>query len=180
MEPAGEYDQEAAKAFANPSLYAIAHYLETIEDAETPVATKKECLDELEMLLVNQDISTTPAVLPQLRRCLLLLRVPGVEAEVCTFLGYISQNVAPVAQELVTGGVFSECAELYRCQPECLNKILFLLNILVNTLPNLAGLLPAGGSESAILEIALDAPELDDRARERLAAIKKAVRPARG
>ncbi|KAI5189019.1 hypothetical protein NECID01_0374 [Nematocida sp. AWRm77] len=166
------YDKETGKLFSNPLFYGIVHYIEKIEDPSVPLKIKQECIYELEIVLVTQSASTSPDVLGIMERFVGLLHVPEMESEVCMLLGYISQNTQPVAESLVSSGVFEEALGVYRKHPAYAKQVLFLLSILSHAVPDLLSLLHThGATPSSLLDIA--EADLDEKSKERLASLKE-------
>ncbi|KAH9385940.1 uncharacterized protein NEMAJ01_0836 [Nematocida major] len=167
-----DYDKSTAKMFLDPYKYVIEVHIENIQKPENTVEIKKEYITGLETILVRQDISTASSIFPLIAKCVGLLDVPGLEEDVCVMLGHISQNVEPVARELVRCQVLSRCMELYRKRPEAVNKMLFLLTVINNTVKDLRSALEASGQDPAALKcISATDEHMSEKSKERLCDI---------
>lgn len=167
------YDKEVAKIFADPFLYGVQIHMENIEKETNTVEIKKEYILGLETILTKQDISTAPSILPEIGKCVDLINIKGVEADMCVMLGHISQNVIPVAEQLIKSKVYSKCLSMHKNVPMAINKIIFLFTILNNTLPSLRdALIDANEDIQQIFSISEDDPHLEQKSKPRLAAIK--------
>ncbi|KAI5179825.1 hypothetical protein NEOKW01_0288 [Nematocida sp. AWRm80] len=169
------YDKEVAKLFSDPYFHGVTMHIENIKKEDNSPETKREYIDGLESILVKQDISTAPSILPLLKECVDLMHTPEVQSDICVMLGHISQNVQPVALELVKAHVFKECMVLYKNTPATANKIIFLLTILNNTLPSLLNSIVAIGDTPEDLFNLSQAPELTPQSQDRLKVLLKSL-----
>lgn len=175
-DPAG-YSKETAEIFADPFGYVVDVHIENIKKDENTVDVKKEYILGLETILVRQDVSTAPSIFVKIKDCVSLLEVPEVEEEVCAFLGHISQNVQPVAKEIVKCQILSKCMGVYEKKPETINKIVFLLIVLNNTLKDFAGELLSANEDPAILKtISTADSDINEKTKERLSALLAALK----
>ncbi|EIJ87375.1 hypothetical protein NEPAR06_0918 [Nematocida parisii] len=171
-----EYDKEMAEIFVDPYKYAVTVHISNIKSPNNTVEIKKEYIEGLETILVKQDISTAASIFKMLGDCTDLISVPGVEDDVCRMLGYIAQNVEPVAKELLRCGVVKKCMDLYKDKPEAVNGIVFLFTILNNTLSDFSAEIKASGEDPSIIsQISKDGPHITSKSQERLAEIIKSL-----
>jgi len=170
-----EYDKDAAEAFSDPFFFALCIHIENIQKEENPPEIKKEYIEGLETLLGQEDISSSPVILEELKKCAPLIHTSGVENEMCVMLGHVVQNVEKASRALVQGRVFRECIALYRKKPQTVKKIVFLLTVLNNTLKELPLEIKCAGCDPKQLEeIGLADKHLDATAQERLKVLRKA------
>lgn len=170
------YNKEIAEVFADPTLYGVKIHIENIKKETNSVEIKKEYISGLEIILTPQDISTAPSILSEIGRCIELMHIEGIGTEICVMLGHISQNVIPVAEQLIKSKVYSECFVLYKAVPQAINKIIFLLTILNNTLPSMKDSLSNANEDiSLALSISEEDPFLENKSKPRLSAIKQSL-----
>ncbi|KAI5134161.1 hypothetical protein NEAUS04_0520 [Nematocida ausubeli] len=167
-----EYDKETAEIFNDPYRYAVDLHIKNIRSDANTVEIKKEYILGLETILVKQDISTAISIFARIGECVDLIDVQEVEEDVCGMLGFISQNVEPVAREMVRCRVVEKAIALYKRKPEAVDAIILLFTILNNTLNGLQEAVKAEGQDPSIIkEISTESEHMSSKSKSRLAVI---------